>query len=167
GVVAHHPVHVAGPLALEYQLGAAQFVVMVVAIAGIAVEVGKVTVVPAAVGLDQAFETDFGTTDGVDRDTGMGEWRDAGQHERGRKTVWCDFHDGLVSQRGSGRRLGAKSCRNVTFLRRLVALRRGSACRRGRRYRLARGLVRVAADVADGAVRAVRHSRLADVAAVQ
>src|SRR5690606_37507963 len=66
GVVADDPVEVARTLALQHQLRAAELVVMVAAVAGIAVQVEQVAVVPVAVGLDEAFKADLRATEGAD-----------------------------------------------------------------------------------------------------
>src|SRR5690606_22356564 len=65
GVVADHPVVVAGCLYVEYDFRATQFELAVIAVGADAIEVGQVVVEPVSVDLDKAFEADIGTGDRI------------------------------------------------------------------------------------------------------
>lgn len=71
-VIPGHPLEVARALALEHQLGATDAEFGIVAVgADRAIEVLHIVVEPVAVGLDQAFQRDFGAADHIDGDFGM------------------------------------------------------------------------------------------------
>jgi hypothetical protein len=102
GVVADHPLEVARALALQHQLGAAQFAVEIAPVLGVAVEVGDVAVEPVGIGLQQALEGDFGAGDDVDRHLRVGGGRgDGGQQGHGQDAAG-EFHGDALVRLGSG-----------------------------------------------------------------
>lgn len=96
GVVAGDPFKVARPLALEYQLGAANAEFGIVAVgADRSVEILHVVVEPVAIGLDQAFQRHFRAADHIDGDFGVGCRRGERHQQCGAKQGRRKFHGAL------------------------------------------------------------------------
>jgi len=118
GVIAHDPLEVAGALAFEHELSAAQFVQVFIAV-HIAGRVGAVVdgvgVEPVEVRLHQAFEAHLGAADDVEGDLGLcsRRSREGGQQGECQGSA-VEFHGEPWALGKMARRLRCKVCVNMT-----------------------------------------------------